>query len=208
MLMLGPNLLPGHTRLHLIRHGAHSEFGRLLSGRAGVPRLTARGRAQASSVAEWTRRARPVAVHASPRARTMETALIIASAHALGVHEVDALDEVDFGAWNGRSFAELADDPLWQHWNGSRSLARTPNGETMMEAVMRAIRHIEDIAHAHPGETILCVTHCDIIRGAIAHYLGLSLDNILRFDVDPGSISTVELGAQSVRVTRINEVPA
>lgn len=138
----------------------------------------------------------------------METASIIASAHALDVQEVDALDEVDFGAWNGRSFAELADDPRWQNWNGSRSLARTPNGETMMEAVERTVRHIEGAALAYPGETILCVTHCDIIRGAIAHYLGLSLDNILRFDVDPGSISTVELSAHGARVTRINEVPA
>jgi broad specificity phosphatase PhoE len=49
------------------------------------------------------------------------------------------------------------------------------------------------------------VTHCDIIRGVIAHYLGLSLDNILRFDVEPASISTIEINRWGGRVRSINE---
>jgi broad specificity phosphatase PhoE len=48
----------------------------------------------------------------------------------------------------------------------------------------------------------------DIIRGVIAHYLGLDLDHMLRFDIDPGSISTLLLDGQGARVTRINMVPA
>ena len=54
----------------------------------------------------------------------------------------------------------------------------------------------------------MLVTHCDIIRGVIAFYLGLSLDHILRFDIDPGSVSTIEVGAGQARIIRINEVPA
>jgi broad specificity phosphatase PhoE len=52
------------------------------------------------------------------------------------------------------------------------------------------------------------VTHCDIIRGIIAHYLGLSFDNLLKFNVDPGSVSTLMLGPDGGCVTRVNEVPA
>ena len=44
---------------------------------------------------------------------------------------------------------------------------------------------------AEGGEPVLCVSHCDVIRGVVAHALGLSLDNILRFEIAPASISWV-----------------
>ena len=186
----------------------HGEFGWKLSGRAGAPCLTGRGRLQAEEVAAWPGLGPLSGIHASPRRRTVETASIIAAACGSDFTIVADLDEVDFGSWNGLSFAELDLDPEWQDWNRQRSAGRTPGGETMAGAVSRTIRHIDRTARQQPGATILCVTHCDIIRGAIAHYLGLSLDNLLRFDVDPGSISTVIVGGTGARVTRLNEVPA
>jgi broad specificity phosphatase PhoE len=52
------------------------------------------------------------------------------------------------------------------------------------------------------------VSHSDIIRGVIAHYLGLGLDNMLRFDVDLGSVSTLVVGNWGGRLTRLNWVAA
>jgi broad specificity phosphatase PhoE len=186
----------------------HGEFGRLLSGRAGTSHLSAQGREQAKGVAQWPGMGTPDAIHASPRLRTVETASIIAARHGLEVEIVPDLDEVDFGDWNGLSFADLESDPLWREWNSSRSTSQAPHGETMSGAVGRAIRHIENFAQEQPGATLLCVTHCDIIRGAVAHYLGLSLDNLLRFEVDAGSITTIVINPNGGRVTRLNEVPA
>ena len=120
----------------------------------------------------------------------------------------DALDEVDFGDWNGRSFAELEEDPLWHEWNSRRATAATPGGERMGEAVARTVAHLEQAATGPNQGPVMLVTHCDIIRGVIAFYLGLSLDHILRFDIDPGSVSTIEVGAGQARIIRINEVPA
>lgn len=207
MLMLSPLQNTG-TCFHLVRHGVHLDYGRLLSGRSGAAPLTAAGRAQAARVAGWTGRSTLSAIYSSPRARTLETATIIATAHDLDVNSIDALDEVDFGEWNGRDFAALEGDPLWRDWNARRSTAPTPGGETMAQAVARMVAHIGAVAGSHRGGEVLCVTHCDIIRGTLAHFLGLSLDNILRFDIDPGSVSTIELGEHGARVTRINEVPA
>ena len=121
---------------------------------------------------------------------------------------VQALDEVDFGDWNGRSFAELEEDPLWHEWNSRRATAATPGGERMGEAVARTVAHLEQAATGPNQGPVMLVTHCDIIRGVIAFYLGLSLDHILRFDIDPGSVSTIEVGAGQARIIRINEVPA
>jgi broad specificity phosphatase PhoE len=75
----------------------------------------------------------------------------------------------------------------------------------MGEAVERARSALETIASDHDGQTVVAVTHCDIIRGILAHYLGMPLDNLLRFDVDPASISTLELGRWGARVRSINE---
>jgi broad specificity phosphatase PhoE len=52
---------------------------------------------------------------------------------------------------------------------------------------------------------VLCVSHCDIIRGVLAHYLGLSLDNVLRFDIDTASLSALVLDGGGGRVTALNE---
>ena len=45
------------------------------------------------------------------------------------------------------------------------------------------------------------MTHGDVIRAAIAGWLGLPLDALLRFDVDPASISRVALDPWGARLT-------
>jgi len=193
-------------RLYLARHATHDLVGNILSGRCAASALNAQGRREAALLAEALAGARIGAVHCSPQQRTRETARIIADRLKLEVEIVDALNEIDFGDWTGRSFAELAEDPLWARWNDQRSRCAPPDGETMQAAVDRARRHVETAVA--DGDALLCVSHCDVIRGLIAHYLGLDLDHMLRFDVDPASLSIVDLGDWGARVVAINRVPA
>jgi broad specificity phosphatase PhoE len=51
---------------------------------------------------------------------------------------------------------------------------------------------------------IVCVSHSDIIRGVVAHYLGLSLDRMLAFDVDPGAITSLVVGEWGGRLLSLN----
>ncbi|HEU0066884.1 MAG TPA: histidine phosphatase family protein [Sphingomonas sp.] len=44
-----------------------------------------------------------------------------------------------------------------------------------------------------------------MIRGLVAHYLGLSADRLFRFDVDPGSVTTLSLHPGGGRVVALNE---
>jgi broad specificity phosphatase PhoE len=75
----------------------------------------------------------------------------------------------------------------------------------MAEAAERAAAALAQLAAAHPGEVIAAVSHCDIIRGVIAVHLGLPLDNLLRFDVDPASVSRIAVGDWGARVMSVNE---
>lgn len=208
MLMLSdsPSAATSQVCVHLARHGAHADYGQVLSGRSGAAPLTAAGRAQAGRLARWALRHGVSIIHASPRTRTAETAALVAEAVGVEAQHSDALDEIDFGAWNGRAFVDLDGDPLWNEWNRQRSLASTPGGETMAQAVARAAAHVAALGQG--GASALSITHCDIIRGVLAHYLGLGLDHILRFDIDPGSVSTIAFGPDGARIIRINEVPA
>ncbi|USI73849.1 histidine phosphatase family protein [Sphingomonas morindae] len=189
--------------VHLIRHARHAELGDVLSGRSDIG-LSPEGRHQAEALGRWAA-ARPIgAVFSSPRRRACETA----GALGLPVSVDERLDEIDFGLWTGRPFAQLAADPDWTRWNEAREAARPPEGETMAAATARAVACVEArSAAATPGPVVL-VSHCDIIRGVVAHYLGLSLDRLLAFDVDPASVTTLSVGGWGGRLVQLNERPA
>lgn len=191
--------------IFLARHGTHDEVGRILSGRSGIG-LSSAGLDQAARLAAHCASLGLTAIHSSPRPRARQTAEIVAKAFGLEPIVVDDLDEIDFGAWTGRPFAALDADRRWRRWNSRRALARPPGGETMAAATGRIVRHLDRLA-AKGCSHVLCVSHCDIIRGAVAFYAGLGFDRMLEFEIEPGSLSSLFLDGRCARVLQLNEVP-
>ncbi|MGK2910136.1 MAG: histidine phosphatase family protein [Sphingobium sp.] len=191
------------VQILLVRHAVHAEVGKILTGRGVQVSLSDVGVGQAVRLTDALADRLVAAIQSSPQLRCRETAEILAQRLNATVQIVDALDEIDFGAWTGMGFPELEHDPLWQRWNSERSAAAPPGGENMTQAVGRCVDHLAALTPG-PSQTVLCVTHADIIRGIIAHFLGLSLDNILRFDVDPASVSELLIGPDWARLTSLN----
>ena len=189
----------------LVRHAQHVEFGQILSGRRRDVALSREGLEQAGIVADLLGTTQIDAIYSSPRERAWYTAREIAEPHELKVVVDNRLDEIDFGDWSGLSFSELEGEPLWSQWNEQRATARPPAGESMNEAADRAFAFLEEAAGAHDGGTLVALSHCDIIRALIARCLGLSLDNLLRFDIDPASVSRISIGNWGSRVMSVNE---
>lgn len=192
------------TDILLIRHAAHVELGRVLTGRRRDVALSGDGLEQAAIVADLLGAEPIAAVYSSPRERAYYTAREIADRHELKVRIAEDVDEIDFGEWTGLSFDALEGDPDWQRWNEARGTARPPGGESIGEAADRAARALEHIAHDYPGKTVACVTHCDVIRAVVARYLGLPFDNLLRFDIDPASVSRLVIGEWGGRLVSLN----
>ena len=115
------------------------------------------------------------------------------------------LDEVDFGTWSGCTFAQLQSDPKWHRWNGVRDVAQAPNGESMVEAQARAVHALQRIAVDYPEHEIAVVSHGEIVRSLLLHYLGLPLQAYTRIEVGPASRSLVELAQWGSRVITMNE---
>lgn len=198
----------GSVRLILVRHAEHLDFGQRLTGRApGVP-LSAAGRRQAEHLARHFAAEPVTEVQTSPRERACDTAAAIARACGADLSVTDALDEIDFGDWTGARFDALAGRPEWTEWNCRRGSARIPGGESMSEATNRIAGHVAGLAAERAGASVALVTHCDMIRGLVAHCLGLSLDYILRFEIGPGSITRVEAAEWGARVISLNEQPS
>lgn len=189
----------------LIRHAAHSQLGRVLSGRSGDAPLSPAGRDQATRLAARLGGVGLGAVHTSPVRRARETAAAIAAACDLAPQVAAPLEEIDLGAWEGRSFAELDGDPEWDAWNSHRAAAVPPGGEPMRAVQERVMAHLREVAAKAAHAVVAMVSHADVIRAAVAGVLGLSLDRLLAFDVDPASVTRIVAGSWGERLVSLNE---
>jgi broad specificity phosphatase PhoE len=193
------------TTFFLVRHAAHQAGTDRLVGRTPGISLSESGRSQARRLAERLSGKGVTAIHAGPRERTVETAEAIAQLCRCPVVIAEALDEVDFGVWAGRSFRELEDDREWNGWNAARASASTPAGATMAEIMRRVITHMRDCAESEPEGRVVLVSHAEPIRAAVMHYLGMALSAHDRVQIDLASITTLTAGEWGARLSALNE---
>lgn len=195
------------TRFYLVRHGEKASPPSLLVARSpGVP-LTERGKRQADAIARRLQRESIDHVFASPMERAQQTAAPLAWQKGLAVEILEGIHEFHFGEWTNRSIESLAGLPGWASFNSFRSGTRAPGGELMLEIQGRFVGEMLRLRERFPEAGIALFSHGDPIRAAIMYFAGTPLDFWNRFEIGIGSISTVELNAESVRITRVNEVP-
>jgi probable phosphoglycerate mutase len=194
------------TTFYLVRHAAQDNVGHILAGRKQGVFLGSAGDVQAERLGECMRRHVFSAVLSSPRERTRTTAAAISACSEVGPVHIDPdLDEIDYGSWSGRAFADLDSDPAWCRWNSQRATAPTAGGETMETVRSRVCRCMSALAERFPGEAVVLVTHADVVKSAVCHVLGLPADHCFRFQVDPASITIVEGWGQGAKLIRLNE---
>jgi broad specificity phosphatase PhoE len=177
----------------LIRHAEHPLIGHALAGRDCGVHLSDEGRVQALAVAKSVAAEGIVCIQSSPRLRCVETAEALAEAFDLPVLIESALDELDYGNWNGASFEALDRDPAWHVWNSERSRARVPGGETMAEAQARIVEHLQQAQRRYRDGVIAIVTHAEIIRAAMLYFADQPLDAWQSVDIAPASVTRLQL---------------
>ena len=189
----------------MVRHATCAHIEDTLLGRTLDAPLDARGERQARAVAARLRREAPLRVECSPRQRTLQTAAVIAQHARCDVRVAPPLDELDFGHWGGRTFAQLETDEGWRRWNDQRDTARTPAGAGITALQLSVARYLAALAEACAGATLVLVTHAEIIRSLVLHCLGAPASDYPRFAIDPASITRFSLDAEGVHVEAVNE---
>jgi probable phosphomutase (TIGR03848 family) len=180
------------TTIVLVRHGQTPTTGKLLPGRAPGLHLSDVGVAQAERAAERVAEMKQVrAVLCSPLERARETAAPIARTLGVRAKVERGLIECDFGDWTGCELSKLMKLPEWTTVQRAPSTFRFPGGESFSEMQHRIVGTLERLRAAYPGGTIVCVSHADPIKAAIAHAVGTHLDLFQRIVVSTCSVSVL-----------------
>lgn len=191
------------TTLLLIRHGLNDAVGVRLAGREPVP-LNGPGAEQATRLVTRLAGIRLDAIYASPLVRARQTAEPLAAARGMEIREMPGAIEFHMGAFDGRRFDELKDDPRWQRFNTHRSLTRV-GGELMLEVQARFVAALLDAASHHEGGTIAVFTHADLIRAAVMYFAGMPIDFFHRLDVAPASLCAIALRPDGPALVKMND---
>ncbi|WEH17738.1 histidine phosphatase family protein [Streptomyces sp. VNUA24] len=175
-------------RILLARHG-QTEWSLLgkHTGRTDIP-LLEEGRRGAKLLGERLHRAPldglPDAdVRTSPLSRARETCDLAGFGDR--ATEWDTLMEVDYGAYEGLTPAEIQDfRPGWLMWRDG-----VPEGETLEQLSARAD---EVVAWARSAERdVLVFAHGHVLRSIAARWLGLDLSFAARVRLSPTSLSVL-----------------
>ncbi|MFD9412695.1 bifunctional RNase H/acid phosphatase [Streptomyces sp. NPDC059989] len=192
----------------LLRHGetALTPQKRFSGSGGSDPELSPAGRRQASAVAEaLAARGTIQTVISSPLRRCRETAQAVADRLGLTVTVEEGLREVDFGAWEGLTFAEVREkfpDDL-QAWLDSPKAAPTGGGESFMAATRRISATRDRLLAAHAGRTVLLVSHVTPVKILVRLALGAPPEALFRMELSAASLSAVAYyadGNASVRL--------
>ena len=190
------------TTIVLIRHGETDwNRERRFQGHADQP-LNEAGRRQARELAEQLQAEPVTAVYTSPLRRASETAEIVAARFGLAPRPLDALLEIDVGAWEGLTidevrarYPERGDEDWHAGWE---------DGETHDELARRVVPALVELGIRHAGGHVLAVTHAGPLRAAIAASMRVSDDDarhligplancaVFRFAIRGGRVETVD----------------
>jgi len=176
------------TRVWLIRHAKSTHAPGTAIG-ATDPPLSDQGLADARALAA-TMAARPlVRVVSSDRLRAIATARIVAEPHRLRVESSAALREIDFGAWEGRSLADLWSEEPEAAKAWELDIRSTPPsfGETLQDLENRVAMFWVGLRPLPPHGEVAIVAH----RGSLAALRAL----ITGSTVADAFASELELGA-------------
>ncbi len=193
----------------LIRHGENDyvKKGRL-AGRMPDIHLNDRGRSQANELVSILSGLSISAVYSSPLERAIETATPIAERFGIPVITSDGLIEVNSGEWQGKKISGLHKLKEWKLVQLTPSLAKFPCGETIPQAQFRIVQELENLSEKHEKNDILvCVSHADPIRLAVAFFSGIPLDLFQRLMIAPASITTIEIGFTATKLIGLNYTP-
>lgn len=192
----------------LMRHGETdwNREGRVM-GRHQVE-LNAKGRAQVEAAARFAESIRPDLIVTSPLRRARQSAEIIAAGlGGLEIVEEPEIAEVLYGRWEGMTYHELIEDPHYLEYRKSPIEHPTPGGETIPEVQARGVAAVSQAIAAHANQRILFVSHGDIIRTVLCHFMGLELKYFHRIRVDNATFSALQIAGNFAELKFLNLLP-
>jgi probable phosphoglycerate mutase len=193
--------------LWLIRHG-ETQYG--VEGRycgvSDVP-LTARGQAQAAAIARRLAAHPLAALYSSPLQRALQTAAPLAVATGVAPSACPELAEIDLGAWDGLTEAEIAarDPELFARYRVGRDQATPPGGEPLAAFADRVTAAFHALAARHADAEVAVVTHKCVIRVLLCRLLDLPLARYPAIHQAEGAINRILIEPHRIVIAGVND---
>ena len=176
-----PQISAGRTCIDLLRHG-ETRAGSVYLGRTDAP-LSEHGFRQ---MAEALLNApRYHAVLSSPLARCAVFTQDYAQRHGLPLHFDARFQEIDFGAWDGCSAAEIAAadaGALENFWRDPVAFT-PPQAEPLLSFQARVLAAWQELPARYPDQRVLLVTHGGVMRIILCHLQQRPLAELLNLTV-------------------------
>ncbi len=191
-------------RIWLVRHGAtlwNSE--QRFCGHSDIP-LSPSGSDQARWLASYLRSSSIGIIYTSDLSRARQTAEIIAHSQSQTIPILPsfAWRELDFGAWEGLTYAQIAECfPQQLAFFTDPFHTSPPDGETFSSLVQRVwdafltLLRDDGRGGVNPrpvGSDIVLVSHGGPLRALLCCILKMPLDRQWQLRLDPGSLSALE----------------
>ena len=204
---MGPFQPAEPTRLYLIRHGETAwNLEQRVQGQLDPP-LNERGRQQSQAAADRLAQVKLDALYASDLKRAAEGAELVAAPHRLRPILASELRERHFGALQGYTLADAAQEcgSWYDSWSRNRLNQAPPGGETHGEMTERVMEFIWGIIEERPGEAVAVVTHGGPIKALVCEMLGISQPFWRRTRVENCSLTVVEGYVDDLTLITFNE---
>lgn len=196
------------TKILLTRHG-HVEgiTPERFRGRAELA-LTKQGVAEAEALAARIARLwRPAVVYTSALQRCVVTGTIIANACGARAVPLEGLMDIDYGAWQMRTHAEMeAEAPdAFRLWKSAPQRVRFPDGESLQDLLARSADVLRLVLDRHPADTVVMVGHDSVNRAILMQFLDQPLSAYWRLVQSPCTLNEIDVQGDEVRIGRIND---
>lgn len=159
------------SRILFIRH-AETEMAGRFCGQSD-PDLNAQGRAQLMDLARLLSAETIEGVYSSDLRRSLNTARAIAEDRSVPLSLRPALREIDFGQWEGLSWAQIEQryPEYSREWAAGYPLLPAPEGEEFHAFESRILQEVNHLLDCGP---IAVVTHAGALRVVLQHLCGCS----------------------------------
>jgi len=187
----------------LLRHGqTPMSVQKRYAGRSDVP-LTDVGVQQAAAAAKRLASVGLGVIVTSPLLRTVQTAQEVASVTGAAVITDDGFRETDFGAWEGRTFAEVRE--RWPSelttWLADPDVA-PPGGESFTDVSTRVTAALHRVLADREGQRVLIVSHVTPIKTLVAAALLAPSAALFRMHLDVAALCEIEWYADGPAMLR------
>ena len=167
--------------------------------------LSPNGIRQAHAIAERLASESLAAIYSSPRRRCLQAAEILAACRS-SVKVLDALRELDFGEFEGRTYDEIAElyPALYRQWMEHPTEVHFPGGESFSAMRARVLDAAAALRARHAGESVALVTHGGVNRIILADALRIQSADIFRIAQRHGAINLIRYFEDTPLVELVN----